>query len=328
MKTNEADTPWDPKPEDQRVDGKLFKDGVDQLERDVLRFLELTPDIPMSSVKIATNVAFPMAKESSVRALTKEDLLSKNAPLLLEKLGVPKVYLELPKRPLENLTSEAEETFKRIVCRYIGSHSRVQAKIPMDQGVKALEVAVQGTEGGFEAQSLNSTILVKEHIEDIRKAVTRDARMKEIRNAVLVPKFGKKFQLQNVNIPLKDIKVDRDRFLKQASTNSYPLFGSCVIKDVLRAADEEVAHQGTDAIIELLNKEKYVFFDENGIPLDQKTTAYEHVQGCRDCSDVMEIRDKTSPSAGYLFKFQRRWNIKFCSLLTESTKDLRRPTRD
>ena len=56
MKTNEADTPWDPKPEDQKVDGRLFKEGVDQLERDVLRFLELTPDILMSNVKIATNM--------------------------------------------------------------------------------------------------------------------------------------------------------------------------------------------------------------------------------------------------------------------------------
>ena len=36
--------------------GRLFKEGVDQLERDVLRFLELTPDILMSNVKIATNM--------------------------------------------------------------------------------------------------------------------------------------------------------------------------------------------------------------------------------------------------------------------------------
>ena len=158
MKTNEAETPWDPKPEDQKVDGRLFKEGVDQLERDVLRFLELTPDIPMTSVRIATSMAFPMASESSEIALTKEDLLSENSPLLLEKLGVPKVYLEQPRRLMENLTSESEELFKRIVCRYTGTHSRVQAKIPMDQGVRALELAVQGTESGFEAQSLNSTL--------------------------------------------------------------------------------------------------------------------------------------------------------------------------
>ena len=95
MKTNEADTPWDPKPDDQKVDGRLFKDGVDQLERDVLRFLELTPDIPMSCVRIATNMAFPMASEPSERALTKEDFLCENAPKLLRKLGVPEEYLQL-----------------------------------------------------------------------------------------------------------------------------------------------------------------------------------------------------------------------------------------
>ena len=39
VKTNEHDSPWDPKPEDQKVDGssKLYKDGIDQLERDTLR---------------------------------------------------------------------------------------------------------------------------------------------------------------------------------------------------------------------------------------------------------------------------------------------------
>ena len=42
----------------------------------------------------------------------------------------------------------------------------------------------------------------------------------------------------------------------------------------------------------MLNKEKYVFFDENGIPLDQKTTVDKHVQGCTECSDVQKIKDK------------------------------------
>ena len=116
MKTNEADTPWDPKPEHQKVDGRLFKDGVDQLERDVLRFLELTPDIPMSSVRIATSMAFPMASEPSEKALTKVDFLSENIPQLLGKLGIPEEYLQSPKRFLKNPTSENEETFNKIIC--------------------------------------------------------------------------------------------------------------------------------------------------------------------------------------------------------------------
>ena len=93
MKTNEADTPWDPKPDDHKVSGKLLKEGVDQLERDVLRFLELTPDIPMSSVRIATIMAFPMASKPSETALTKEDFFPENAQQLLGKLGVPEEYL-------------------------------------------------------------------------------------------------------------------------------------------------------------------------------------------------------------------------------------------
>ena len=95
MKTNEADSPWDPKREDQKVDGsaKLYKDGIDQLDRDILRFLELNPDIKMADIKIATNVAFPLAHESSERALTEVDFDPENGKVLLEKLGVPKEYL-------------------------------------------------------------------------------------------------------------------------------------------------------------------------------------------------------------------------------------------
>ena len=157
----------------------------------------------------------------------------------------------------------------------------------------------------FVAQSSNPTLLEEERIGNIRKAVAGNKRMKEIRNAVLVPKFGKKFQLQNVNIPLKDLKVDKERFLKQTSTKSYPLFGSSVIKAVLRAAGEEAAHQGAQAIIELLNKEKYVFSDENGIQLDQINKVEEHVQGCTECSDVQKIRDKLPKASGNLLQIPK-----------------------
>ena len=68
VKTNESDTPWDPKPEsDQKVEGsssrKLYSDALDQLDRDVLRFLELVPDIQMATVKIATNGPLDLVEE-------------------------------------------------------------------------------------------------------------------------------------------------------------------------------------------------------------------------------------------------------------------------
>ena len=74
---------------------------------------------------------------------------------------------------------------------------------------------------------------------------------------------------------------------------------------MLRAADEEISHQGAQAIIDVLNKEKYVFFDENGIQLDQKTTVDEHVQGCTECSDVQKIRDKLPDASGHLIQIPK-----------------------
>ena len=57
VSTNEEDTPWDPDPKDQKVDRKNYKAGVERLQRDVLRFLDLIPDIEMNKVRIATNLA-------------------------------------------------------------------------------------------------------------------------------------------------------------------------------------------------------------------------------------------------------------------------------
>ena len=105
-----------------------------------------------------------------------------------------------------------------------------------------------------------------------------------------------------LKILLIDLKLDRERFLKQTSTKSYPLFGKTVIKAVLRAADKESAHQGAEVITELVDKEKYLFYDENGIPLDQKSTLDEYVLGCRDCFDVREIKNKLPTHEGHLFQ--------------------------
>jgi len=222
------------------VDSKNYKTGVDQLERDVLRFLELIPDIKMAGVRIATNVAFPLASERPqrpARAITEKDLLSENAPVLLEKLGIPN---DLIQKNFEGIPStEDEETFKRIVSRYLGAHSKVQVKIPMDMGLEALELAVRGTEGGFGAQASDSTLDKAVEVSSIRKAVASDAMMNKIRYALQTPKFANKFQTQNPSIPLQDIEVDKERFLKQTSTGNYPLYGTPVIEAVVRAADEK-----------------------------------------------------------------------------------------
>ena len=144
----------------------------------------------MADIRIATNVAFPLAQVSTDRALTKEDFKPEDAGGLLEKLGVPKEFLELPQRSNVKPTVESEETFKKIICRYLGSHAKVQTKVSIVEGLETLELAVKGTESGFTGDSLPRK---GREVENMKKAVARDPRKKEIRRAVLVPKFGKKF---------------------------------------------------------------------------------------------------------------------------------------
>ena len=304
MKTNEADTPWDPKPDDHKVSGKLLKEGVDQLERDVLRFLEMIPDIPAANVRIVTNVAFPMVREKSPRALTKEDFTNKNQSLLLEKLGVSKEYLKQPHALGTTFRGEDQDTYERIICRYLGAHSKVPGKVPMDDRVQALELAVKGTDSGFKAQVANPDLPKTEHMGNIRKAVAQDQHMTRIRKALLAKvqnaKSGKEFQSAHINIPLDDLEVDKDRFMKQKSSKKYPLFGSSVIETVLRAADEEAGHQGLEEIADILDKENFVFFDENGTPIDQNARVAAYVQECSDCSRVREIRMKVPSASGRL----------------------------
>ena len=298
MKTSEADVPWDPKAEDQKVSGKNFGTGVDQLDRDVLRFLELVPDIQMTKVSIATNVAFPLASESADRALTKDDFVSDNAEVLLEKLGVPMECLQgfrvMP------AAAEDEKTYKKIVCRYLGAHSKVPAKIPMENGLEAMELALSATDFGFEAQTSDSRDgLRPQEEENVRKVVAGDARMREVRSAVLTPKCWEAFQNrmleQNGNIPLGDLKIDKERFLRQTSTKSFPLFGASVIKAVVNAVDRGMTHhQGAQAIVDVLTEKKFTFFDENGCPLDVRAVVDQHIQDCIDCCQVQIIKSKIS----------------------------------
>ena len=302
VKSNEDDSPWDPDPRDQKVEGsrKRYKEGVDQLDRDALRFLELTPDIKMANAKIATNVAFPLAHESSERALTKGDFEPENAKALLVKLGVPLEYLESQ----DSFSMPVlKTTYKKMVCRYLGAHAKVSSKQEIGIGLETLELAIKGTEVGFEALEPDPMLQCGvEEVKYVRKAVAEDPRMKEIKRAVLIPKFGNKFQKDNPNIPLKELKSDNKRFLRHLPSRSYPLFGFPVLRAVIGAADNDVVHQGAEAIGELLEKEKYLLFDDKGNPLDLKITVDECIRDCQDCSHVREIKRKIPLNEEYLLE--------------------------
>ena len=91
MKSNEDDIPWEPNLEDQRVARKNAQKGIEQLQRDCLRFLEIMKDVKISNnINITLKLAFPLAPKSDDDVvLTKEDFEEENCDSLLVKLGIP-----------------------------------------------------------------------------------------------------------------------------------------------------------------------------------------------------------------------------------------------
>ena len=48
-----------------------------------------------------------------------------------------------------------------------------------------------------------------------------------------------------------------------------------------------------------LDKEKYVFYDEHGNTLSQKTIVDDHIQGCKECCEVQAIKTKAHPPISF-----------------------------
>ena len=153
VKTNDIPITWDQKPEDQKVDQKNCKDGREQLERDIIRFMEMLPDVKMRDVNIHYNLAFPLAGSRKEGVLTMEHFEDDHQEDLLKALGIPPI--QEPSQP----TPVMEDTYKRLVCRYLGPHSQVPSKFASEsfrRGLSALQLAKRGTESCLEAMTTES----------------------------------------------------------------------------------------------------------------------------------------------------------------------------
>ena len=112
--------------------------------------MEILPDVKMNDVKVVLKVAFPMAEKSGeTDALTEEMFREENQEKLLNALGV-----SVPTDG-QKPTGEMVETYKKIVCRYIGLHSRVESKTTgscFRDGLSTLQRATRGTETCIQSQ--------------------------------------------------------------------------------------------------------------------------------------------------------------------------------
>jgi len=258
---------------------------MDQLERDALRVMEILPDVKMTDVKVVLKLAFPMAQESEHDEVLTEDMFTEeNQDKLLSALGV-----RLPENE-QKPTSEMVENYKKIVCRYIGLHSRVESKTASScfrEGLSILQLAARGTETSFQSQ-VGSTCEQKQEPDlNIKKAISNDTLMRRIRSAKSDNNFAKKFQKENPGIPLKDFKLDKDRFMVHSPSNKVPVIGRGLVDRVISIADDQVFHQGQKETLRYI-KGKYMFFDDTGAQVnEEEEVAY---RDCDDCNEVEEIK--------------------------------------
>lgn len=293
MKTNEVNIPWDPREDDQKVDKNNASDGIDQLKRDSLRFLEMFPDIKMGgAVNINLRLAFPMATNTQYRdVLIKKDFKEENHHKLLEKLGIPTFSKE------GNMPSlESSELFKKIVCRYL--HSQMLSKTPFSKGLDALNFAIQEMEAGLGAEVQQVKTVDTPLTSTVMKAISADILMRRIKLAKEDKRFREKFEKDFPEIQIGNIETDRKRFIINRQKTNFPIYGRPLVDRILSIVDEQEAHQGSEIMLARLQKEKYEFFNENGDPvmLDLVVSNYQ----CSHCQEVKNIKALCPETKGKL----------------------------
>ena len=144
MKTSEYQKPWDENLGDQHIEKDNLSRARKQLERDILRFSELLPDVNFSEhIHFKFFVAFPYVekKEQMSDILTGPDF--KNNEILNQKLELQKTVEH------SNLVGQL---FKSVVGRYVGLHSVIPLKNKVEafkEEEKILEMSVAKVDHAF-----------------------------------------------------------------------------------------------------------------------------------------------------------------------------------
>ena len=282
MKTNPYSVPWEENPEDQIIGDNNFSKAKNQLKRDVLRFMELFPDIQMSkNVLFKCYVAFPLVKNSDTSEkdqsilLTKHDFL--NSESLLEKIG-----FHSHEEPSEN----AMGLLKRVLGRYVGCHSTIPLKKPsellseselkMSQEMRKLETAFRSQINQIEGET-NSL-----EEENLKQALAKDSFMSKVLAAIQDGGYKKKFKKDYPGIPIDDLskETDKSKHLVKNKSGLHPIFGDEATKLVLEHTDVKSNHKGKEAIAKQLAKDKIIFYLKDDKEEDFKM---------QDVSTVQEI---------------------------------------
>ena len=245
-----------------------------QLEKDVLRFLELNQDLKVAGKIVFTCLAaFPSAENTEgsnkdmSNILTKADM--ENANKFLDKIGI--------KKPVRNqdqgtyLDSEdLREVFHHIICRYAGALSAVPLKSVVESlraGKDALDDNIRKTETALRLQIENITATAvksetdESRNESLKKSLSKLEINQKIFDALKKPNFKETFKKDYPGIQIDDLKnfYDDNNFeylVEWKKSKRHPIFGIESIRTLLKHFDKKTNHQGLQEIIKVLKKEK------------------------------------------------------------------------
>ena len=270
--------------------------GNQQLQSDILRFLEMFPDVKAGgNIQIGTVLAFPLCPKEDSKNLTKRDFDPNNYCQLLEKLGHPKME-DVDKTPDPSTLS----IYGQVTSRYIGMHSTVPSKCASEsfcQSFSMLGLAERNMESVFNSQVQNVQNEESAAIKSLKNVCANDSLMKDIRLMLEQSSYRPKFQSKHPELAAyiadQDLKVDKatSEHVFTSKNKLHPVFGDAV-KKVIDAVDDVVCHQGSEKILEQLKKSKLTCISEQGVELEMKELVEGHVDKCSDCHFVQEMKTR------------------------------------
>ena len=252
--------PWLEHLADQHI-GKNLPKARDQLQRDILRFAELLPDMPLAgNIQFKFFPAFPYVEkeEHQMNILTGPDF--KDVETLNEKLNLQKT---------EEYPESVGQIFKSIVGRYVGLHSVIPLKNEVEafkEENKILKKSVDKVERAF-GQTYIEEDAVSNH-NNLREELEKTEISKKISDAIRKENYrNKKFKEHFINYP---VNSDGELDIEHTEPNekypfrrgkSFLVMGKQQIQILIQHLDAKLEHQGFGKILEKIKEDKVEIFD-------------------------------------------------------------------
>ena len=259
--------PWIENPDDQHLG--QFSNAKGQLQRDILRFSELFPDIKfLGKIKFKFFVAFPFYEEEVMddrknSILTRPDLASTKR--LFQKLDLKKNEVR---------SNEIDHLFKTLVGRYIGLHSTIPLKdtaVTFTREHNLMRSCLAKTEAAFHSsvtpfdncelekynlspkQQLENEKVTKDILRAMGNKTYRDETFKKLYKSYPVDEKG--------DLDIKESKKDEKYPLKRKSSSRYVVVGKESFQIIFRYLDVKLGHQGFRETMKKMKEEKIEVFD-------------------------------------------------------------------